>query len=87
MFLALDSCKDGVIITGPKHDIQYANNSIEKTLGFRLEEIIGQKTQEYFQTDMNKSDVDEKINNYNKGKVKKTNLLNPFITTTRKACL
>lgn len=69
LFTALDMCKDGVVITGPRHDIQFANNSIEKAFGFRLEEIIGKKTQDYFQTDLIKSEVDEKINNYNEGKV------------------
>lgn len=69
LLAALDACKDGVVITGPKHDIQFANNSIEKMFGFRLEDIMGQKTHELFQIDLLKADIDEKINNYNEGKV------------------
>lgn len=65
LLTALDACKDGVIITGPKHDIQYANNSIERMFGFRLEDIMGRNAQDYFQCDAGKV---EKINNFNEGK-------------------
>ncbi|UXI15715.1 clathrin-adaptor protein [Sarcoptes scabiei] len=68
LFQALDNCKDGVIITGPQHDIRYANHSIEKMFGFRLDDLIGQRTQDFFQNDLLKFDVDEKIHNYNDGK-------------------
>lgn len=67
---ALDLCKDGVVITGPKHDIQYANNSVEKMFGFRLGDILGQNAQNYFQSDLIKADINEKINNFNQGKVR-----------------
>lgn len=69
MMMAIDSCKDGVVITGPSHDIRYVNQSIEKMFGFRAEDMIGQRTQDFFQNDLIKMDVDEKINNYNDGKV------------------
>ncbi|XP_046912992.2 high affinity cAMP-specific and IBMX-insensitive 3',5'-cyclic phosphodiesterase 8A-like isoform X2 [Dermatophagoides farinae] len=68
MMMAIDSCKDGVVITGPSHDIRYVNQSIEKMFGFRAEDMIGQRTQDFFQNDLIKMDVDEKINNYNDGK-------------------
>lgn len=69
LLIALDACKDGVVITGPKHDIQYANNSIEKMFGFRLDDIIGKHAQDYFQVDLIKKDIGDKINNFNEGKV------------------
>lgn len=73
---AIDSCKDGVVITGPRHEIQFANNSIEKMFGFRLEDMIGKKAQDYFHTELIKSEVDQKINNFNEGKVQKGNSQN-----------
>nr|XP_027199534.1 high affinity cAMP-specific and IBMX-insensitive 3',5'-cyclic phosphodiesterase 8B-like [Dermatophagoides pteronyssinus] len=68
MMMAIDSCKEGVVITGPSHDIRYVNHSIEKMFGFRADDMIGQKTQDFFQNDLIKMEVDEKINNYNDGK-------------------
>lgn len=78
LFQALDNCKDGVIITGPQHDIRYANHSIEKMFGFRLDDLIGQRTQDFFQNDLLKFDVDEKIHNYNDGKVEKSFFVSQF---------
>lgn len=69
LFTALDRCKDGVLITGPNHDIRFANAGAEKMFHTRLEDMIGQKTEEFFQNDAMKPDVNEKINNYNEGKV------------------
>lgn len=68
LLVAVEACKDGVLITGPSHEIQFANHSIEKMFGFRVEELIGRKAQDYFQSDLLKADIDERINNFNEGK-------------------
>ncbi|CAG2101685.1 unnamed protein product, partial [Medioppia subpectinata] len=70
LFTALDSCKDGVIVTGPNHDIQYVNQSIEKLLGFRYEEMIGKNAYDLHRSDSFKTDIVDSINMHmNKGKV------------------
>ncbi|XP_054160608.1 high affinity cAMP-specific and IBMX-insensitive 3',5'-cyclic phosphodiesterase 8B-like isoform X2 [Oppia nitens] len=69
LFTALDYCKDGVIVTGPNHDIQYLNQAIEKMLGFRYEEIIGKNAYDLHRSDSLKTDVVDSINMHiNKGK-------------------
>jgi PAS domain-containing protein len=66
----LDCCKDGIIVTGPNHDIQFINHAIEKLLGFRLEDVLGKSAHDLQRSDSFKADIVESINmQVNKGKV------------------
>jgi high affinity cAMP-specific and IBMX-insensitive 3',5'-cyclic phosphodiesterase 8 len=70
LFAAVDSCKDGIIITGPNHDIQFTNHSVEKLLGFRGDDILGKNAHDLHRTDSMKADIIDSINmQINKGKV------------------
>lgn len=70
LFYALDCCKDGIIVTGPNHDIQFINHAIEKLLGFRLEDVLGKSAHDLQRSDSFKADIVESINmQVNKGKV------------------
>jgi PAS domain-containing protein len=87
LFYALDCCKDGIIVTGPNHDIQYVNHATEKLLGFRLDDILGKSAHDLQRSDSFKTDILESINmQVNKGKVFTLFLfdlqLNPFITNS-----
>ncbi len=66
----MDCCKDGIIVTGPNHDIQFVNHAIEKLLGFRLEDVLGKSAHDLTKSDSFKADIVESINmQVNKGKV------------------
>nr|CAI5818794.1 unnamed protein product [Callosobruchus analis] len=51
MYMALDKCKDIVVITDDSYKLQYINRACEKQLGVRQEECLGKTLQESFVTD------------------------------------
>lgn len=70
LFSALDHCRDGVILTGPNQEIEFSNHSVEKILGYKVDELIGKNAQDLYQNDLVKNDIFENINTtINKGKV------------------
>ncbi|XP_077553599.1 high affinity cAMP-specific and IBMX-insensitive 3',5'-cyclic phosphodiesterase 8B-like [Haemaphysalis longicornis] len=56
-FSALHIARDGVIVTGPAHEIQFMNRSAEKLVGYSVEEMLGVDAQELHRTDSLKADV------------------------------
>ncbi|XP_077534475.1 high affinity cAMP-specific and IBMX-insensitive 3',5'-cyclic phosphodiesterase 8B-like [Haemaphysalis longicornis] len=57
LFSALHFARDGVIITGTQHDIQFMNRAAEKLVGHSVEDMLGADAQELHRTDSLKSDV------------------------------
>jgi len=71
LFSALDYCKDGIILTGPNQEIEFLNTTIERLLGYKVDELIGKNAQELHRVDLIKNDVFENINTtIHKGKVR-----------------
>ncbi|RWS28415.1 high affinity cAMP-specific and IBMX-insensitive 3':5'-cyclic phosphodiesterase 8B-like isoform X3 [Leptotrombidium deliense] len=62
LYSALDMCRDGIIITTANHQIEYMNRSMEKLLGYKLDEMIGKLTNELHKTDSQKNDIYDSIN-------------------------
>ncbi|CAN8005229.1 unnamed protein product, partial [Ixodes hexagonus] len=57
LFSALHFSRDGVIITGAGHDIQFMNRAAEKLVGYSVEEMLGVNAQDLHRTDSLKPDV------------------------------
>ncbi|KAH7966959.1 hypothetical protein HPB49_020894 [Dermacentor silvarum] len=57
LFSALHYVRDGVIVTGPAHEIQFMNRAAEKLVGYSVEEMLGEDAQELHRTDSLKEDV------------------------------
>ncbi|XP_075536952.1 high affinity cAMP-specific and IBMX-insensitive 3',5'-cyclic phosphodiesterase 8B-like [Dermacentor variabilis] len=57
LFSALHYVRDGVIVTGPTHEIQFMNRAAEKLVGYSVEEMLGEDAQELHRTDSLKEDV------------------------------
>lgn len=57
LFSALNFVRDGIIVTGPAHEIQFMNRSAEKLVGYSVEEMLGVDAQELHRTDSLKADV------------------------------
>lgn len=57
LFSALHFARDGVIVTGPAHEIQFMNRAAEKLVGYSVEEMLGVDAQELHRTDSLKADV------------------------------
>ncbi|XP_071053558.1 high affinity cAMP-specific and IBMX-insensitive 3',5'-cyclic phosphodiesterase 8 isoform X3 [Onthophagus taurus] len=51
LYVALDKCKDLVLVTDESCRMQYINSSGEYNLGYRYEEILGKTLQEYLSAD------------------------------------
>ncbi|XP_077516214.1 high affinity cAMP-specific and IBMX-insensitive 3',5'-cyclic phosphodiesterase 8B-like isoform X2 [Amblyomma americanum] len=62
LFSALHYTRDGVIITGASHEIQFMNRAAEKLVGYSVEEMLGVDAQELHRTDSLKTDVASNIN-------------------------
>lgn len=62
LFSALHYTRDGVIVTGASHEIQYMNRAAEKLVGYSVEEMLGVDAQELHRTDSLKTDVASNIN-------------------------
>ncbi|KAL1429882.1 hypothetical protein MTO96_015388 [Rhipicephalus appendiculatus] len=50
LFSALHFTRDGVIVTGPSHDIQFMNHAAERLVGYTAEELLGENAQELHRT-------------------------------------
>ncbi|XP_042144853.1 high affinity cAMP-specific and IBMX-insensitive 3',5'-cyclic phosphodiesterase 8B [Ixodes scapularis] len=61
LFSALHIARDGVIITGSGHEIQFMNRAAEKLVGYSVEEMLGVNAQELHRTDSLKTDVVQTI--------------------------
>ncbi|XP_064474490.1 high affinity cAMP-specific and IBMX-insensitive 3',5'-cyclic phosphodiesterase 8B-like isoform X2 [Ornithodoros turicata] len=61
LFSALHFSRDGVIVTGPNHEIQFMNRAAEKLVGYSVEEMLGANAQELHRTDSLKGDVVQTI--------------------------
>lgn len=57
LFSALHYARDGVIVTGAAHEIQYMNRAAEKLVGYSVEEMLGVDAQELHRTDSLKTEV------------------------------
>ncbi|KAH6940420.1 hypothetical protein HPB50_027570 [Hyalomma asiaticum] len=57
LFSALHYMRDGIIVTGPTHDIQFMNRAAEKMVGYSVEEMLGEDAQELHRIDSLKEDV------------------------------
>ncbi|KAH7966381.1 hypothetical protein HPB49_015714 [Dermacentor silvarum] len=57
LFSALHYARDGVIVTGASHEIQYMNRAAEKLVGYSVEEMLGVDAQELHRTDSLKAEV------------------------------
>ncbi|XP_049270268.1 high affinity cAMP-specific and IBMX-insensitive 3',5'-cyclic phosphodiesterase 8B [Rhipicephalus sanguineus] len=57
LFSALHYVRDGVIITGPTHEIQFMNRAAEKLVGYSVEEMLGEDARELQRNDSLKGDV------------------------------
>ncbi|XP_042895335.1 high affinity cAMP-specific and IBMX-insensitive 3',5'-cyclic phosphodiesterase 8B isoform X2 [Parasteatoda tepidariorum] len=62
LFTALDSCREGVIVTNLAHNIEYANKSSEKFLGYTSKDLIGRNAQTLCRAESVKADIAESIN-------------------------
>ncbi|XP_035226454.1 high affinity cAMP-specific and IBMX-insensitive 3',5'-cyclic phosphodiesterase 8B-like isoform X2 [Stegodyphus dumicola] len=62
LFTALDSCRDGIIVTGLDHNIQYANKASEKLLGYEAKDLTGKNAQTLCRAESVKADIVESIN-------------------------
>ncbi|XP_049270243.1 high affinity cAMP-specific and IBMX-insensitive 3',5'-cyclic phosphodiesterase 8B [Rhipicephalus sanguineus] len=56
-FSALNFTRDSVIVTGPKHEIQYMNSAAEKLVGFSVEEMLGTDARDLHQIALLRPDV------------------------------
>lgn len=61
LFSALHFTRDGVIVTGPSHDIQFMNHAAERLVGYTAEELLGEDAQELHRTGALKAEVAEYI--------------------------
>ncbi|KAH7963258.1 hypothetical protein HPB52_020348 [Rhipicephalus sanguineus] len=61
LFSALHFTRDGVIVTGPSHDIQFMNHAAERLVGYTAEELLGEDAQELHRTGALKAEVAEHI--------------------------
>ncbi|KAK8766315.1 hypothetical protein V5799_006903 [Amblyomma americanum] len=57
LFSALQSARDGIIVTGPKHEIQFMNSAAERLVGYTVEEMLGMDAQELHRKDSLNADV------------------------------
>ncbi|KAL1429885.1 hypothetical protein MTO96_015389 [Rhipicephalus appendiculatus] len=57
LFSALQYVRDGIIITGPTHEIQFMNRAAEKQVGYSVEEMLGEDARELQRDDALKEDV------------------------------
>ncbi|GIY52704.1 hypothetical protein CDAR_280472 [Caerostris darwini] len=62
LFSALDSCREGIIVTNLDHKIQYANKASEKLLGYTVEDLCGKNAQTLCRAESVKADIAESIN-------------------------
>ncbi|GFU39456.1 high affinity cAMP-specific and IBMX-insensitive 3',5'-cyclic phosphodiesterase 8B [Trichonephila clavipes] len=62
LFSALDSCREGIIVTNLDHSIQYANKASEKLLGYSAEDLCGKNAQTLCRAESVKADIAESIN-------------------------
>ncbi|GIX75124.1 hypothetical protein CEXT_754742 [Caerostris extrusa] len=62
LFSALDSCREGIIVTNLDHNIQYANKASEKLLGYTVEDLCGKNAQTLCRAESVKADIAESIN-------------------------
>ncbi|XP_055925456.1 high affinity cAMP-specific and IBMX-insensitive 3',5'-cyclic phosphodiesterase 8B-like isoform X6 [Argiope bruennichi] len=62
LFSALDSCREGIIVTNVDHSIQYANKASEKLLGYTAEDLCGKDAQTLCRAESVKADIPESIN-------------------------
>ncbi|XP_072396302.1 high affinity cAMP-specific and IBMX-insensitive 3',5'-cyclic phosphodiesterase 8 isoform X1 [Diabrotica undecimpunctata] len=51
LYSALDKCKDIVVVTDDKYNLQYINRACEKQLGLRQEEVLGRPLQDQLMFD------------------------------------
>ncbi|KAL3176265.1 hypothetical protein MRX96_010584 [Rhipicephalus microplus] len=61
LFSALHFTRDGVIVTGPSHDVQFMNHAAERLVGYTAEELLGENAQELHRTGALKAEVAECI--------------------------
>ncbi|KAK8767090.1 hypothetical protein V5799_006130 [Amblyomma americanum] len=61
LFAALHYSRDGVMVTGPSHDIQFMNRAAEKLAGYSAEEMLGENAQSLHRTASLKADVAGRI--------------------------
>ncbi|XP_077512940.1 high affinity cAMP-specific and IBMX-insensitive 3',5'-cyclic phosphodiesterase 8B-like [Amblyomma americanum] len=61
LFAALHYSRDGVMVTGPSHDIQFMNRAAEKLTGYSAEEMLGENAQSLHRTASLKADVAGRI--------------------------
>ncbi|KAH8041349.1 hypothetical protein HPB51_014630 [Rhipicephalus microplus] len=57
LFSALHHTRDSVIVTGPKHEIQYMNSAAEKFVGFSVEEMLGRDARDLYELSLLRPDV------------------------------
>lgn len=61
LFSALHFARDGVIITGSSHQIQFMNRAAENLVGYSVEEMLGVNAQDFHRTDSLKTEVVQTI--------------------------
>lgn len=64
LFSALHFARDGVIVTGPSHEIQFMNRAAEKLVGCTVEEMLGVSAHDLHRRENLKMDVGHAINTF-----------------------